>query len=128
MDIFIRPGTPDDAEAVVGILNPIIETGIYTVLNETFTVEQEREFLENFVRHGIFNIAEIQSSDQATIKKVVGFQTIEKFAKYSSAFDHVGISGTYVDLDSRRLGVGTKLFEVGFDVAKRRGLIHQHVE
>jgi hypothetical protein len=45
MDLLIRKVRPDDAEAIVCVLNPIIETGLYTVLDTSFTVEAEREYI-----------------------------------------------------------------------------------
>jgi L-amino acid N-acyltransferase YncA len=39
MDLLVRDARPDDAEAIVGILNPIIEAGVYTAFDTTFTVE-----------------------------------------------------------------------------------------
>ena len=43
MDLLIRDAQPNDAEAIVKILNPIIETGVYTAFDTTFTVEAEQE-------------------------------------------------------------------------------------
>jgi ribosomal protein S18 acetylase RimI-like enzyme len=37
------------------------------------------------------------------------------------AFDHVGVIGTYVDLESRRQGVAKSLFQATFEVARRKG-------
>jgi L-amino acid N-acyltransferase YncA len=58
MDIAIREAHPDDAEAVVGILNPVIETGKYTVLDGPFSVEEERRFIASFPPRGIFHVAQ----------------------------------------------------------------------
>ena len=48
MDLLIRDVRLDDAEAIVGILNPIIESGAYSALDTPFTVEEEVEFIRNF--------------------------------------------------------------------------------
>jgi L-amino acid N-acyltransferase YncA len=90
MDLLIREAQPDDAEAIVAILNPIIEAGIYTAFDTPFTVEAEREYIVNFPQRGIFHVA-VRPQDQ----KIVGFQSMEPFATYTHAFDHVGVLGTY---------------------------------
>ena len=114
--IEIRDATPDDAEAIAGILNAIIEAGVYTALDTPFTVEQERDFIECFPSRGVFNVA-IDTSDG----RVVGFQNVEPFASYTFAFDHVGVIGTYVDLDRRRQGIASRLFDRTFYAARIMG-------
>lgn len=116
MEVFIRDVCPDDAEAVVGILNPIIAAGGYTVLEGPLSPETERRFILSFPPRGIFHVA--QSRQSCT---VVGFQTVEPFATYTHAFDHVGVIATYVDLGCRRQGVGTRLFEATFAAARQKG-------
>lgn len=114
MDLLVREARPDDAEAIVSIFNPIIETGAYTVFVTPFTVEAEREFIAKFPAAGIFHVAERRED-----RKVVGFQSMEPFAPYTHACDHVGVLGTYVDLRSRRQGIAACLF--AFTAARRKG-------
>ena len=114
--MIIRDATPDDAAAVVGILNPIIEARAYTVLDTPFSVEAERQFIAQFPARGIFHVAEREDDG-----KVVGFQTLEPFASYTRAFDHVGITGTYVADGNRRQGIARRLFAATFDAALRKG-------
>ena len=116
MDIAIREARPDDAAAVVAILNPVIETGKYTVLDGPFSVEEERRFISSFPPRGIFHLAESRPDG-----RVVGLQTMEPFAAYTHAFDHVGIIATYVDLGCRRQGIGRQLFEATFAAARQKG-------
>ena len=116
MDLLIRETHPDDAEAIVGILNPIIEIGIYTAFDTPFTVEAEQAYILNFPQRGVFYVA-VDRADQA----LVGLQSIEPFATYTHAFDHVGVLGTYVDLAYRRRGVASCLFEATFEAARRKG-------
>ena len=116
MDLLIRKVLTDDAEAIVHILNPIIGAGIYSVLDRPFTVEAEREYIASFSPRGVFHVAE-RNHDQA----VVGFQSIEPLATYTSAFDHVAVIGTYVDLSMRRQGIGVALSEATFAAARQKG-------
>jgi len=106
----------DDAEAIVGILNPIIESGAYSALDTPFTVEDEGEFIRNFPRRGVFHVAEDSQDHRA-----VGFQNLEPYATYTHAFDHVGVIATYVDLGCRRRGVGGRLSEATFESARGKG-------
>lgn len=116
MDLLIRDARLDDAEAIVGILNPIMAAGGYTVLEGPLSPEAERRFILSFPPRGIFHVAESRQN-----RTVVGFQTVEPFATYTHAFDHVGVIATYVDLGCRRQGIGTQLFEATFTAARQRG-------
>lgn len=116
MKLLIRNALPDDAEAIIRVFNPIIEAGLYTAFDSPFTAEAERDFITNFPARGVFHLAE-QTPDQ----RIVGFQNVEPFANYTRAFDHVGVIGTFVDLECRRSGIATKLFQATFAAAKDKG-------
>lgn len=116
MQLEIREARPDDADAVVRILNPIIAAGVYTVFDTPFTAEAEREYIRNLPPRGIFLVAVTQPDND-----VVGFQSMEPFAGYTHAFDHVGVLGTYVALDRRRQSIATRLFEAMFTAAVQKG-------
>lgn len=116
MDWLVREARLDDAEAITDILNPIIEAGIYTVLDTPFTPEAEREYIANFPKRGVFYVAEDHQDQQ-----LVGFQSVEPFATYTRAFAHVGTIGTFVELSRRRQGIGMCLSEVTFETIKPLG-------
>jgi L-amino acid N-acyltransferase YncA len=73
VDITVRETTPQDAEGILTILNPIIETKKYSVMIETFTLEEEISFIKNFPKRGVFHVA-------IAGDKVVGFQVVEPFS------------------------------------------------
>ena len=114
--IHIREARPADAEAIVGILNPIIDAGVYTVFDTPFTAEAEREYIVKFPARGVFLVAVRHADD-----RIVGFQSMEPFAGYTRAFDHVGVLGTYGDLACRRQGIATALFRATFAAAADKG-------
>lgn len=116
MELMVREARPDDAEGIVGILNPIIEAGVYTAFDTPFTVEAEREYIMHFPQRGVLHVAICQHHHQ-----IVGFQSMEPFATYTHAFDHVGVLGTYVNLLHRREGIGACLFQTTFEAARRKG-------
>ena len=116
MKCHVRNVQLDDANEVINILNPIIESGAFTVLDKPFTVEAERAFISNFPAKGTFHVAE--DTDNHSL---VGFQTVEPFAAYSSFFDHVGIIGTFVHIDHQRQGVASSLFQATFQEMRQKG-------
>ena len=116
MELEIREARPDDAEAIVGILNPIIAAGVFTAFDTPFTPDFEREYIKSFPTRGVFIVAVKPIDNQ-----VVGFQSREPFASYTHAFDHVGVLGTYVHLNCRRQGIATQLFRASFASAVRKG-------
>lgn len=116
MDFLIRTVQPDDAEAIVSIFNPIIEAGTYTVFDTPFTVEAERTYILSLPPRAIFHVAE-RCQDRC----IVGFQSMEPFATYTRAFDHVGVLGTFVELSQRRQGIATCLFQATFETARAKG-------
>jgi L-amino acid N-acyltransferase YncA len=114
--IEIRNVRVEDADGIAAILNPIIAARCYTALDTQVTVDQERNFIITFPARGIFLVAV-----DAASKRIVGFQDVSPFADFTHAFDHVGVIGTYVDLESRRQGIATQLFAATFDAAARKG-------
>lgn len=116
MTLVVRQVNVEDAQGITEVLNPIIEEGLYTILDTTFSVEEEKSFIVNFPKQGVFTVAVDKDSD-----KVIAFQNIEPFASYTKAFDHVGIIGTFVDSENRGKGVSKQLFQSTFEVAKQKG-------
>lgn len=118
MNIIVREARPDDAEGIIRIFNPIIKSGKYTAFDTTFSVEEERRFIEGFSPKGIFLVA-VNTEDS----RVVGFQNVDPYAAYTHAFDHVGVIGTYVELSLRKQGIGKLLFEETFRRAREKGYL-----
>jgi L-amino acid N-acyltransferase YncA len=114
--VDVRDVTPADAEAIVAILNPIVEARAYTVFDAPFTTDAERDYIVNFPARGVWKVA-VRSADG----RVVGFQVLEPFGPYTRAFDHVGKVGTYVDLERRRSGIARALFAATFAAARQKG-------
>jgi len=115
MELVVREARVEDAAAIVAILNPIIAAGQYTAFDTPFTVDAEQAYLRGFPARGVFHVA-VNPVDQ----RVRGFQSMEPFATYTHAFDHVGTLGTYVDQASRRQGVASALFAATFAAARRK--------
>ncbi|WP_060981960.1 GNAT family N-acetyltransferase [Vibrio splendidus] len=116
MSLTIREVAVEDAQGIIDVLNPIIIEARYTILDQTFTVDEEKGFIESFPERGVFSVAVNETTSQ-----LLGFQNVEPFATYTKAFDHVGIIGTYVDANSRGQGVAKQLFDYTFKAAKTKG-------
>ncbi len=116
MSLTIREVAVEDAQGIIDVLNPIIIEARYTILDQTFTVDEEKGFIESFPKRGVFIVAVNETTNQ-----LLGFQNVEPFATYTKAFDHVGIIGTYVDANSRGQGVAKQLFDYTFKSAKAKG-------
>jgi L-amino acid N-acyltransferase YncA len=114
--IRIRPVRVEDAEGVIGVLNPLIQSRDHTVLDRVLTVNEERSFISGFPKRGVFHVAERDPDGL-----IVGFQNVEPFATYTGAFAHVGVIGTYVDPSGHRQGIGRLLFESTRLVAREKG-------
>jgi L-amino acid N-acyltransferase YncA len=115
MNILVREARVEDALDIIEVLNPIIEARANSVLTATFSEQEERDFMAQFPKRGIFHVA--VNSDQS----IIGFQTVEPFGAYTPAFDHVGIIGTFVSMSHQKQGVGTSLFQATFQAAILKG-------
>ncbi|MEZ9670349.1 N-acetyltransferase family protein [Vibrio lentus] len=116
MSLTIREVTVEDAQGIIDVLNPIIIEARYTILDQTFTVDEEKAFIESFPERGVFSVAVNEATSQ-----LLGFQNVEPFATYTKAFEHVGIIGNYVDANSRGQGIAKQLFDYTFKAAKAKG-------
>ncbi|MBT9242437.1 N-acetyltransferase family protein [Vibrio splendidus] len=116
MSLTIREVAVEDAQGIINVMNPIIIEARYTILDQTFTVDEEKAFIASFPERGVFSVAVNETTSQ-----LLGFQNVEPFATYTKAFDHVGIIGTYVDANSRGQGVAKQLFDSTFKATKSKG-------
>jgi L-amino acid N-acyltransferase YncA len=116
MNLLIREARPEDAEGIIAVFNPIIESGLYTTFDTPFTADAEREFIFNLKERDILHVA-VRQADQV----IVGFQGLSPFPGYSHAFAHVGVMGTFVDLEQRGQGIGGRLFAATFELARQKG-------
>ncbi|MCS7249292.1 MAG: hypothetical protein NZ840_13795, partial [Anaerolineales bacterium] len=86
---IVRRATLSDAEALSAIWEVICAERVYSAVSRPFTPQQEREYLASLSdREGVF-VAEVDG-------EVVGFQSLDRWARYTDSFDHVGTLGTFV--------------------------------
>lgn len=114
MQVTIRRATPDDAEAVSAIWEVVCAERVYTAVNRPFTPQQERDYIASLSdREGIF-LAEVDG-------RIVGFQSLDLWAKYTDSFDHVGVVGTIILPQWRQRGIGRRLAAHTLDFARANG-------
>lgn len=112
--ITLRRATPDDAASITAIWQAIAAERIYSAIDQPFTIEEERAYLQSLsAREGIF----LAESDG----KVVGFQTLDLWARTIRSMDHVGQLGTFVTRDWRGRGIGKQLAAHTFAFARAHG-------
>jgi L-amino acid N-acyltransferase YncA len=114
--VTIRRAHPDDAAAVAAVLNGVITGGSPTLLDTTFSVDEERAYIESLPARSFLHVAETPGVG------VVGFQTVIPWNTFvTTEFDHVATMGTYVDAGHRRRGVGEALARSSFAAALALG-------
>jgi|GEM_PF-660046 L-amino acid N-acyltransferase YncA len=118
MEFSIRMAREEDAESIVELLNPIIQAGTYTVMDEQLSVDDQINFMRGFPKRGVFNVAVCNDS-----QKVLGLQDVQPISTGSNAFRHVGEISTFVSLASRRNGIGSSLSHATFMGAREQGFL-----
>ncbi|MFX1443608.1 MAG: GNAT family N-acetyltransferase [Promethearchaeota archaeon] len=114
MQTEIRQAIIKDAKAISDIWKIICNERIYTAVNKPFTTEQVRSYIKSLSdREGIF-IAIINDL-------IVGFQSLDMWAKYTDSFDHVGVIGTFILPKWRGMKISSHLANYTFDFARDKG-------
>lgn len=116
MDALIRKATPDDAKAVVAVMNAVILEGRWTALTNPFTEAEERAFICGLGARSAMFVAEVDA-------EIAGVQVIEPdgLADYTDSMRHVGTVGTWVHADFRGYQIGQRLAEASFAFARDNG-------
>jgi ribosomal protein S18 acetylase RimI-like enzyme len=114
MQVTVRRATPEDAESISAMWEVVCAERVYTAVNRAFTPQQERDYIASLSdREGVF-LAEVDG-------RIVGFQSLDLWAKYTDSFDHVGVMGTIILPAWRRRGIGRRLAEHVLDFARANG-------
>lgn len=116
VEYSVRPARLEDAESIVELLNPIIEEGTYTIMDERLSAGDQIEFMRAFPERGVYHVA-VHNDDQC----VLGLQDVQPVSVTARALEHVGEISTFVALSSLRKGIGRSLSQATFRAAKERG-------
>ncbi|MFX1469364.1 MAG: GNAT family N-acetyltransferase [Promethearchaeota archaeon] len=111
VQINIRKAQTEDAEEISNIWKVICAEKKFTAVSHPFTSEQEKEYISSLSnREGIF-MAEFEG-------KIIGFQSLDLWAKFSQYFSHVGVIGTFVLPEWRKKNIGFQLAQYTFNFAR----------
>jgi ribosomal protein S18 acetylase RimI-like enzyme len=114
MQITVRRATIDDAEAISSIWEVVCAERIYTAVNRAFTPQQERDYITSLSERESMFLVDVDG-------RVVGFQALDLWAKYTDSFDHVGVLGTIILPEWRGKGIGQRLAAHAFEFARANG-------
>jgi ribosomal protein S18 acetylase RimI-like enzyme len=110
--ISIRRATPEDAPALVAILQGIAAERMLSAISEPWTVDEERTYLESLTPREVVLAAVIDSGE------IVGFQPLELWSRTLTSTAHVAQLGTFLLPRWRRRGVGRILFQSSLTFAR----------
>lgn len=114
MRFEIRPATRSDAVSMVDLLNPIIEAGNQTVMDQQVTFEDQASFISQFPSQGIFLVAVAVGGYE-----LFGMQDVIPHPSNSGPL--TGEISTFVSQERQGLGVGRALMMQTLEFAKAKG-------
>jgi len=114
MQINIRKATIKDAKAISDIWKIICGERIYTAVNRPFAPEQVRSYIQSLSNREIIFLVIINDI-------IVGFQSLDMWAKYTDSFDHVGVIGTFILPKWRGMKISSHLANHTFEFARKNG-------
>lgn len=110
-EIIVRRATPGDAPGIVGIWDEIVAEKVYSSIDRPFHVDEERAYIRGLSRReGVF-LAERGS-------EIIGFQSLDLWARYMHSMGHVAQVGTFVRKECRGHGIGHLLAQETFAFAR----------
>lgn len=115
MNFTIRRADENDAEAIHRILSVVAAERIYSAITEPFPVEAQRAYLRGLGPREAF-FAAIDASG-----RVVGYQSVDRWAPLFASMDHVAQLGTFLLPSARGLGIARALSARGLAFARDAG-------
>ena len=112
--MLIRRAQPDDAAAIVALLEVVVAERTYSAIDCVWTVEEERRYLEAFSSREAMHVAVDETGD------IIGLQILDRWSALDS-MSHVGQLGTFLLPAWRRRGVGRRLWETTLAFAREAG-------
>ena len=112
MQNLIRKAIPEDAKGISLIWEVVCAERTFTAINIPFSLEQEKHYIYNLSNREAIFLAEVKN-------QVIGFQSLDLWAKYTDSFDHVGVLGTFILPEYRQKKCGTQLAKETFSFAQK---------
>ena len=114
--IMIRTATTNDAEAILAIYAPYVETTAITFEYEIPGIEEFRERIRNVLKKYPYLIAEAEG-------EIVGYAYAGPF-KGRAAYDWAVETTIYVDRARKRMGIGRKLYDKLEEALRKQGILN----
>lgn len=112
-DILIRRARISDAQGMIDVFNPIIRAGGTTAIEDEYSLDAQRAFLQAIGPREACHIAFDQK-----ISAIVGFQS---HATHEQLPDDIADIATFVRADQKGRGIGRLLSEATFVTAHKDG-------
>ncbi|BBK30786.1 ribosomal-protein-alanine N-acetyltransferase [Stella humosa] len=106
--MIVRRVARGDAEAIVALLNPIIRAGGLTAMDQSFTADEQRAFIDGLPPGAIY-LAAVEAGT------IVGIQDVLPLP------DGTGAISTFVRLDRHGRGIGRTLTRATLARARQQG-------
>jgi len=113
MEMVVRKGSAKDALPVSEVINSVVDEGRYTSLKK-HSADEERGFIESLGDREAIFVAFVDG-------RIVGIQSLTKFAEWSDSMGHVGNILTLVLKEFRGKGIGKRLSEKTLEFARENG-------
>ncbi|MCL4488130.1 MAG: GNAT family N-acetyltransferase [Chloroflexi bacterium] len=117
MNVFVRRANIEDAPGIVAIWRAIAAERIFSAVDRAFSIGQERAYIQGLTKREAIFVAESRGLE----RQIIGFQTLDRWATYTSSMDHVGQIGTFVLPEWRGRGLGHQLAEETLSFARSKG-------
>ncbi len=110
MSFVVRHVLSSDAAQTSALLNEIIATKKFSILESVISQQEQLEFIVSFSSDGVFLVAE--DHDQ----QILGLQDVSP-----TSISGVGEIGTFIALSAQGQGVGKALSQATFTAARAKG-------
>jgi RimJ/RimL family protein N-acetyltransferase len=110
----IRRATVDDAEAAAEVLNVVIAERRFTIFDQPFSVDEERQFIASLGTRQALFLAEVDG-------RAVGLQSVDLLVSFATSMRHVGTIGTWLRPDARGRGLGRRMARLSVAFARQQG-------
>ena len=114
--VMIRTATTNDAEAILAIYAPYVETTAITFEYEIPGIEEFRERIRNVLKKYPYLVAEADG-------EIVGYAYAGPF-KGRAAYDWAVETTIYVDRTRKRMGIGRKLYDKLEEALRKQGILN----
>jgi len=111
----VRRAVPEDAAGIVTVLTAIVAERIHSAIDRSWTVEEERHYLESLSPRETVHVAVDDTHG------VVGLQILDLWSPVLKSMAHVGQVGTFLLPEWRSRGVGGQLWAATLAFASESG-------